>query len=134
MTALPPFRVQCPYPGCDRELKTWRGLGLHSTAKHGLCVNCVIRGEQECNCWAERLAEQTDHGRYYKVLLKDRRTLVLENMKGWFEDETFVTGYGCNMRTEGNYTTHVIHRDVIRRIVPLAWNIYTSELEEALEA
>lgn len=128
---LPP--IICPVSGCGKQVKTYRGLGLHSASRHGLCVNCVLRGANECDCRAKRLAEQVDHGVYVRVIMTGNRSLTMEDLHGDPErPNNFIWGYEVDHRGHPLLKQTFIHTGMVKRIVSLSYNIHTGELEPTL--
>ena len=126
-------RLPCPVKGCDKTVSGYRSLGRHTRPAHNLCADCAVGQRTECRCAEERAANQDATGNFAMITLTDGRTLTVEGLRGLEEHGDFLTGEGVNRDTSSRWTSHVISRQVVRKVQPLAYNLITGLLEKRLD-
>lgn len=136
--------LPCPLPGCGRRFRSYAAMGRHTKAKHALCIDCALRGEEQCLCREKALADQADHGLHHRVNYTDaagnRRSVIITEMANTGGPAPMVTGLvaspnGSVGHTEGDtYVTRqiFIHQSMVTKVTPLAFNTITGLLEKSL--
>lgn len=124
--------ITCLVKGCGRQLSGYGYLERHTRPAHGLCADCAMRNASRCTCHEDRMAEQADRGTYVRITLTNRKTLLLEDLRGDPERDAFVSGEGVNPDCSSRWTTHVISTRAIKKVQPLAYNLITGLLENEI--